>query len=132
MRPRQELSFVNEELKILVQSIQTGTSVNAQKIALKALTAAGEELSFTELPGERLTLVAGNEKFFVIYTNRQQVHVFSSTTFELIQRGQLIEGGCMLAENGETSQFAVVTLRGVIHVYKVATGAYSSAVTLQH
>lgn len=103
LHPRQRLSFVDEELKILVQSIQTGTSANAQKIALKALSSGGDELSFTELPGERLTLVTGNERFFVLYTNRQQVHVFSSTTFELIQRGLLIEGGCMLAENVDTA-----------------------------
>ena len=32
----------------------------------------------------------------------------------------------MMAENSEISQFAVVTLRGVIHVYKVETGAYMS------
>ena len=86
-----------EELRVLIQSLQVGTAATAQKIIVKVLSSDHEELSSTELPGERLVLVTGNENFFCFYTNRQQLHVFSSASLELIQRGIVIEGVCLMA-----------------------------------
>lgn len=36
------------------------------------------ELSNLDLNGERVVLVTGNRNFFVLYTNKQLLHVFSS------------------------------------------------------
>lgn len=97
LHPRQSHDMFEEELRVLVQSLQVGTAATAQKIIVRVLSSEHEELSATELPGERLVLVTGNENFFCFYTNRQQLHVFSSASLELIQRGIVIEGVCMMA-----------------------------------
>jgi hypothetical protein len=57
------------------------------------------ELNQLELQGERVLLITGNKNFFGIYTNKQLLHIFSSTTTELIKRGILVEGACMIDQN---------------------------------
>jgi len=59
------------------------------------------ELSTIDLQGERAMLITANKNFFAIYTNKQQLHVFSSTTTELIKKGIVIEGVCMIDSNQE-------------------------------
>ena len=49
--------------------------------------------------GEKALLVKANKNFFAIYTNKQLLHIFSSSTTELIKRGILVEGVCMIQSN---------------------------------
>ena len=49
------------------------------------------------------------------------MHVFSSTSTELIKRGIVIEGVCMLHTCEATKQIVVLTLKGSVFVYKVLT-----------
>jgi len=72
-----------------------------------------------DLPGERALLVTANRKFFGIYTNKQQLHIFSSTTTELIKKGILVQGACMIDSNETLNQISLLTLKGNIIVYKV-------------
>ena len=65
-----------------------------------------------DLNGERVVLVSANRNFFAIYTNKQLLHVFSSATIELIKRGILIEGVCMIQENLNLNQLALLTFKG--------------------
>jgi len=43
-----------------------------------------------DLQGERSILLTANKNFFALYTNKQQLHVFSSTTTELIKKGIVV------------------------------------------
>ena len=54
-----------------------------------------------------------------MYTNRQLLHVFSSTTTEVIKRGVLLEGVCMIDSNQNNDLMALLTLKGVIHVLQI-------------
>lgn len=84
---------------------------------MKVYNSTSLELSTLELQGERVLLVTANRNFFSIYTNKQQMHTFSSTTMELIKKGIVIEGVCMIECNQLQNQIAVLTLKGTIFVY---------------
>ena len=69
--------------------------------------------------GERVLLLTANRNFFAIYTNKQLLHIFSSSTTELIKRGILIEGVCMIESNQESNRISLLTLKGQLIVYDV-------------
>lgn len=122
----------SEELRILISNIQI--SQYQQKIDLKVYNSSSQELSHLELQGERVLLLTANSNFFSLYTNKQQLHVFSSNTTELIQRGLVIEGVCMMAQNQENNLLGLLNLKGNVLVYKVVSPDYPSinSVVLQH
>lgn len=72
-----------------------------------------------DLNGERVVLVTGNRNFFAIYTNKQLLHIFSSSTVQLIKRGILIEGVCMIQHNQNLRKLVLLTFKGQILVYDV-------------
>ena len=109
----------SEEIRVILQNIQV--SQFNQRIEMKVYNSDSQELSSMELAGERVLLVGANRSFFVLYTNKQQMHVFSSTSTELIKRGIVVEGVCMLHTIEATKQIVVLTLKGNILVYKVLT-----------
>lgn len=84
-----------------------------------------------EMSGERVMLVAANKHFFAIYTNKQLLHVFSSTTTELIKRGILIEGVCMIDTNADRNEIVLLALKGRIIVYRIQNPDYPSIDSLQ-
>ena len=53
-------------------------------------------LSEIELIGERVALICANKSFFAIYSNKHLLHVFSTNTIEIIKRGLLVEGACLI------------------------------------
>jgi hypothetical protein len=53
-------------------------------------------LAQIELVGERVALISANKLFFAIYSNKQLLHVFSTNTIEIIKRGLLVEGACLI------------------------------------
>jgi len=71
------------------------------------------------MPGERVVLVSGNRNFFAVYTNRQNLHIFSATSCELLKKGLFIEGICMMVANEKTNQLALLSIRGAILVYQI-------------
>jgi len=77
------------------------------------------ELSKLEMNGERVLLLTANSNFFALYTNKQLLHVFSSSTTELIKRGILLEGVCMISSNSNNNRIALLTLKGMVHLYEV-------------
>lgn len=77
-----------------------------------------------DLQGERCLLLTANRNFFAIYTNKQQLHIFSSTTTELIKKGVVVEGVCMIESNQNNNTIALLTLKGNILVYKVINPDY--------
>lgn len=89
------------------------------------------ELSNLEMQGERVLLMTANRNFFALYTNKQQLHVFSSTTVELIKKGVVLEGVCMIESNQKLNLMALLTLRGKIFVYKVVNPDYPSIDSLR-
>lgn len=86
---------------------------------MKVLSADLMELSKLEMNGERVLLLTANPNFFALYTNKQLLHVFSSSTTELIKRGILLEGVCMISSNTSNNRIALLTLKGVVHIYEV-------------
>jgi len=86
---------------------------------MKVLSADLMELSKLEMNGERVLLLTANPNFFALYTNKQLLHVFSSSTTELIKRGILIEGVCMVSSNSSNNRIALLTLKGVVHLYEI-------------
>jgi len=54
------------------------------------------------------------------------MHVFSSTSTELIKKGIVIEGVCMIQTNEANNQIVVLTLKGAILVYKVINPDFPS------
>jgi hypothetical protein len=64
-------------------------------------------------------LTTGNSAFFVLYTSDGQLNIFSSRGLKQIKGGLMIEGICMIESNEETLTMAVVSLKGVITLYKV-------------
>lgn len=81
--------------------------------------------------GEKALLVKANRNFFAIYTNKQLLHIFSSSTTELIKRGILIEGGCMIESNQKLNKIALLTLKGQIYIYKVTNPDFPSIDSVQ-
>lgn len=69
--------------------------------------------------GEKAVLVKANKKFFAIYTNKQLLHLFSSSTTQLIKRGILVEGVCMIQSNQNINKLALLTIKGQIYIYKI-------------
>jgi hypothetical protein len=69
--------------------------------------------------GERVLLMSANKNYFALYTNKQLLHVFSSSTTEVIKRGILIEGVCMMDSNHHNDTIALLTLKGTVIVYQV-------------
>lgn len=90
-----------------------------QKINWTVYSEEGQELSNMELPGERVLLVSGNRNFLAIYTNKQLLHIFSSSSTDLIKRGILIEGVCMMAQNQKLNKLAFLTFKGKIVIYSI-------------
>ena len=68
----------SEEIRVILQNIQV--SQFNQRIEMKVYNSDSQELSSMERAGERVLLVGANRSFFVLYTNKQQMHVFSSTS----------------------------------------------------
>lgn len=67
--------------------------------------------------GEKVLLITANRNFFAFYTNKQLLHVFSSSTTELIKRGILLEGVCMIESNQSINRIILLTIKGMIYVY---------------
>jgi ABC-type uncharacterized transport system permease subunit len=78
------------------------------------------------MQGERVILIAANKNFFALYTNKQLLHVFSSSTTELLKRGIIVEGVCMIESNSNMNLLAMLTLKGKIIVYEVINPDYPS------
>jgi hypothetical protein len=70
--------------------------------------------------GEKAVLVKANKNFFAIYTNKQLLHIFSSSTTQLIRRGILVEGVCMIQSNQNLNKLALLTIKGQVIIYKIA------------
>ena len=70
--------------------------------------------------GEKAVLVKANKNFFAIYTNKQLLHLFSSSTTQLIRRGILVEGVCMIQANQNLNKLALLTIKGQIYIYKIS------------
>lgn len=87
-------------------------SAHAQRIDLKVYSAESAELCQLDLQGERVLLMTANRNFFALYTNKQQLHIFSSTTVELVKKGIVLEGACMIESNQDLNQIVLLTLRG--------------------
>ena len=104
-------------MKVAIQSLQLNNY--QQKINIKVYDEQAQELSNLDLNGERLVLVTGNKNFFVIYTNKQLLHIFSSSTVQLIKRGILIEGVCMIQHNEQLNKLILLTFKGQIIVYDI-------------
>jgi hypothetical protein len=115
--PKNEKDMFSEELKVNIQNIQV--SNHQQRIEIKVMSEDLMELSKLEMNGERVLLITANRNFFALYTNRQNLHLFSSSTTELIKRGILLEGVCMITSNATNNRIAMVTLKGLLHVYQV-------------
>lgn len=75
--------------------------------------------------------MAANHNFFAIYTNKQQLHIFSSTTTELIKRGIVIQGVCMITQCQSQNLIGVLTMKGGVQVYKVVNPEYPSIDSVQ-
>ena len=71
-----------------------------------------------------MLLLVANRRFFAIYSNKQQLHVFSSSTTELIKKGVVIEGVCMMAHDEAQNLIGLLTLKGTILVYRVLNPDY--------
>ena len=54
------------------------------------------------------------------------MHVFSSSTTELLKRGIVVEGVCMIESNSSMNLIALLTLKGKIIVYEVINPDYPS------
>lgn len=115
--PKRDNDIFSEELRILISN--TFVTQNQQKIDLKVYNSNSQELSNLDLLGERVVLMTANQRFFAMYTNKQQLHVFSSTTTELICKGLIVQGGCMIESNETLNQILILTLKGTIQVYQV-------------
>jgi hypothetical protein len=83
-----------EELRLLIQN--HFVNQNNQKLVIKVLDKMANSLAEIELVGERLALICANKLFFAIYSNKQLLHVFSTNTIEIVKRGLLIEGACLI------------------------------------
>ena len=108
--PKDERDMFSEEIRVIISNIQV--SAYQQRIDLKIFNSESLELSRMEMAGERVLLVSANKNFFAIYTNKQLLHVFSSSTTELIKRGILVEGVCMIESNQSLNEIALLTLKG--------------------
>ena len=73
-----------------------------------------------------MILVSANRNFFALYTNKQLLHVFSSSTTELLKRGIIVEGVCMIESNSAKNLLALLTLKGKIIIYEVINPDYPS------
>lgn len=71
--------------------------------------------------------MTANRNFFALYTNKQQLHIFSSTTVELVKKGIVLEGACMIESNQDINEIVLLTLRGQIYVYKVQNPDFLSS-----
>ncbi len=95
--PNDERDLFGEELRLLIQN--HFVNQNNQKLVIKVLDKMANSLAEIELVGERLALICANKLFFAIYSNKQLLHVFSTNTIEIIKRGLLIEGACLIEQN---------------------------------
>lgn len=122
--PKDSRDMFSEEIRIIILNLQM--SAHAQRIDLKVYNSDSTELCQVDLQGERVLLVTANRNFFALYTNKQQLHIFSSTTVELVKKGIVLEGVCMIESNQDLNQIVVLTLRGNVIVYKVLNPDFPS------
>lgn len=93
--PRDSKDMFSEEIQVLVSNMLLGPQ--GQKFEVKVLNQDHIEIRRMDFIQERVALVVANRMFFALYTNRQQLHLFSATTCQQLVRGVLIEGVCMVA-----------------------------------
>ena len=75
--------------------------------------------------------MTANKDFYALYTNKQQLHIFSSSTTEVIKRGILLEGVCMIQTNQSLRQLAMLTMKGGIYVFEVNNPDYTVQETVK-
>jgi len=96
--PKEPSDLFSEELTILINNIKM--SETSQKFELKVYNSESallaEELV---MPGERVLLISANRNFFALYTNKQNLHLFSAASCDLIKKDLFIEGVCMMVSN---------------------------------
>ena len=98
---------------------------------MSVINADAEQLSKIELNGEKVLLMTANKDFYALYTNKQQLHIFSSSTTEVIKRGILLEGVCMIQTNQSLRQLAMLTMKGGIYVFEVNNPDYTVQETVK-
>lgn len=127
--PRDPNDMFSEELRVLISNVQVTSSL--QRIDMSVLNADAEQLSKIELNGEKVLLMTANKDFYALYTNKQQLHIFSSSTTEVIKRGILLEGVCMIQTNQSLRQLAMLTMKGNIYVFEVNNPDYTVQETVK-
>jgi hypothetical protein len=81
----------------------------------------GVELNRQLIPEDFVIMKASCPSFFVVCTAapRSQLFIFNSRSTLMIKSGLSIEGVCFLDVSEECMSFAVLTLKGHLHVYRV-------------
>ena len=77
------------------------------------------EVERSLMDGEFIVMSSMCGAFYILYTSSGKLSIFNSRTTSPIKQGMLIDGGCFIDSNEENMTFAVLTLKGILSLYRV-------------
>ena len=77
------------------------------------------EVERSLMDGEFIVMSSMCGAFYILYTSSGKLSIYNSRTISPIRQGMLIDGVCFIDSNEENMTFAVLTLKGVLSLYKV-------------